>query len=204
MGRREGSDGMSKRQLVCKSRRGLMAVRCRRHPRSFKSLFAGGRRPLRAIRHNCRRLNIEVVVFNCRRSSSEIVSERETASERKNPNGNGVPAKSAFAAWTRGGIRVRAIGGAGAVGGRSTGGHRYDRPARCSNRDARDATAISTTHHSPSATAHTPHRSTRACARRSTSTAIGDPSAFERQIARSDGFRSAYPFGGPRNARDRR
>ena len=106
MGRREGSDGMSKRQLVCKSRRGLMAVRCRRHPRSFKSLFAGGCRPLRAIRHNCRRLNIEVVVFNCRRSSSEIVSERETASERKKPNGNGVPAKSAFAAWTRGGIRA--------------------------------------------------------------------------------------------------
>ena len=30
------------------------------------------------------------------------------------------------------------------------------------------------------------------------------PSAFERQIARSDRLRIAYPFGGPRNARDRR
>ena len=30
------------------------------------------------------------------------------------------------------------------------------------------------------------------------------PSAFERQIARFDRFRIAYPFGGPRNARDRR
>jgi hypothetical protein len=179
-------------------------VRCRRHPRSFKSLFGGGGRPPRAIRQNFRRLNIEVVAFNCRRSSSAIVSERETASERKNPNGNGVAAQSACAAWTRGGIRLHPIAGARAVGGRSPGGHRHARPARCGNRDPRDATAISTTHHSPSATAHTPHRSTRACARRSTSTAIGDPSAFERQIARSDGFRSAYPFGGPRNARDRR
>ena len=195
---------MSNRQLVCKSGRGLVAVRCRRHPRSFKSLFGGGCRPPRSIRPNFRRLNIEVIAFNCRRSSSAIVSERETAIERKNPNGNGVTAKSAFGAWTRGGIRVRAIGGAGAVGGRSTGGHRHGRPARCGNRDTRDATAISTTHHSPSATAHTPHRSTRACARRSTSTAIGDPSAFERQIARPDGFRIAYPSGGPRNARDRR
>ena len=113
---------MSKRQLVCKSRRGLMAVRCRRHPRNFKSLFGGGRRPPRSIRPNFRRLNIEVIAFNCRHSSSAIVSERETASERKNPNGNGVAAKSAFAAWTRGGIRLHAIVGAGAVGGRSTGG----------------------------------------------------------------------------------
>ena len=40
-------------------------------------------------------------------------------------------------------------------------------------------------------------------ARRNSSGAIGDPSAFERQIAR-DGLRIAYPFGGPRNARDRR
>jgi hypothetical protein len=171
---------MSKRQLVCKSRRGLMVVRCHRRPRSFKSLFGGGRRPPRAIRQNFRRLNIEVVAFNCRRSSSATVSERETASERKNPNGNDLSAKDAFAAWTRGGVRVRAIAGAGAVGGRSTGGHRYGRPARCGNRDARDATAISTTHHSPSATAHAPHRSTCTCARRSTSTAIGDPSGLKR------------------------
>jgi hypothetical protein len=139
-----------------------------------------GCRPPRAIRQNVRRLNIEVVAFNCRRSSSATVSERETASERKNPNGNDLSAKGAFAAWTRGGIRVRAIAGAGAVGGRSTGGHRHGRSARCGNRDTRDATAISTTHHSPSATAHAPHRSTCTCARRSTSTAIGDPSGLKR------------------------
>ena len=54
-------------------------------------------------------------------------------------------------------------------------------PARRRDRDTRDATTFSAPHHSPSATAHAPHRSTRACARRSTSTAIGDPSAFERQ-----------------------
>jgi hypothetical protein len=174
----------------------------RYHPLSFKPRRWAA--SPRSIQPNFLRPNIEVIASNRRDSSSTIVSERETTSERKNPNGNGVAAQSAFAAWTRGGIRVRAIAGAGAVGGRSTGGHRHGRPARCGNRDARDATAISTTHHSPSATAHTPHRSTRACARRSTSTAIGDPSAFERQIERSDGFRSAYPFGGPRNARDRR
>src|ERR1700722_16256162 len=40
--------------------------------------------------------------------------------------------------------------------------------------------------------------------RRTSPDTIGDPSAFERQIARSDGFRGAYAFGGPRNARDRR
>ena len=56
--------------------------------------------------------------------------------------------------------------------------------------------------HSPSATAHTPHRST--CTRRNSSSAIGDPSAFERQVARFDELGIAYPFGGPRNARDRR
>ena len=168
---------MSKRQLICNSRRGLMAVRCRAVHAS-SSLFGGGRRPQRSIRPNFRRLNIEVIAFNCRRSSSAIVSERETASERKNPNGNGVTAKSAFAAWTRGGIRLHPIAGAGAVGGRSTGGHRHGRPARCGNRDTRDATAISTTHHSPSATAHAPHRST--CTWRNSSSAIGDPSAFKR------------------------
>ena len=39
---------------------------------------------------------------------------------------------------------------------------------------------------------------------RNSSSAIGDPSAFKRQIARFDEFGIAYPFGGPRNARDRR
>jgi hypothetical protein len=36
------------------------------------------------------------------------------------------------------------------------------------------------------------------------SSAIGEPSAFERQIARFDGLGIAYRFGGPRNVRDRR
>jgi len=192
---------MSKRQLVCKSRLGLMAARCRRHPCSFKSLFGEGAAP-RSIRPNFRRLNIEVIAFDCRRSSSATVSERETASGRKNPNGNGVTAQSAFAAWTRGGIRVRPIAGVGAAGGRSTGGRSgHSGPRR--DRDTRDAATFSAPHHSPSATAHAPHRST-CCARRTSSDTIGDPSAFERQIARSDGFRGAYAFGGPRNARDRR
>jgi hypothetical protein len=193
---------MSKRQLVCESRLGLMAVRCGRHPRSFKSLFGDGRSPPRSIRPNFRRLNIEVIAFNSGHSSPAIVSERETANERKNPDGNGVTAKSAFAAWTRGGVRLHPIVGVGAAGGRSAGGRSgHSGPRR--DRHTRDAATFSAPHHSPSATAHAPHRST-CCARRTSSDTIGDPSAFERQIARSDGFRGAYAFGGPRNARDRR
>ena len=38
--------------------------------------------------------------------------------------------KSAFSAWTRGGIRLNAIVGARAVGGRSTGGSPPPRPLR--------------------------------------------------------------------------
>jgi hypothetical protein len=150
----------------------------RYHPLGFKPRRWAA--SLRSIQPNFLRLNIEVIASSPRRSSSTILSERETANERKNRNGNDLSAKGAFAAWTRGGIRVRAIAGAGAVGGRSTGGHRHGRSARCGNRDTRDATAISTTHHSPSATAHAPHRSTCTCARRSTSTAIGDPSGLKR------------------------
>src|ERR1700722_2112923 len=112
---------MSKRQLVCKSRLGLMAARCRRHPCSFKSLFGEGPLPGQ-FDQNFRRLSIEVIAFDCRRSSSATVSERETASGRKNPNGNGVTAQSAFAAWTRGGIRLHPIVGGGAVASRSTRG----------------------------------------------------------------------------------
>src|ERR1700733_3809099 len=55
----------------------------------------------------------------------------------------------------------------------------------------------------PAATPPAPPRSP-CCPRRTSSDTIGDPSAFERQIARSDGFRGAYAFGRPRNARDRR
>src|ERR1700722_2241103 len=75
---------------------------------------------------NFRRPGIEVIAFNRRHSSSEIVCMRETASERKNQNGNDLAAKGAFPAWTRGGIRFHAIIGAGAVGGRGSGA-RWDR-----------------------------------------------------------------------------
>ena len=68
---------MSKRQLVCKPRLGLMAVRCRRHPRSFK-FYSGWAPPPAVNSTNFRRLNIEVIAFNCRRSSSAIVSEGDS------------------------------------------------------------------------------------------------------------------------------
>ena len=84
-----------------------------------------------------------------RQSSSTIVSERETGNEANNQNGNDLAAKGAFPAWTRGGVRLHAIVGAGAVGGRSTGGHRARRRAHCGNRDPRDATAARATHPSP-------------------------------------------------------
>ena len=42
------------------------------------NLYSGGRRPPRSIRPNFRRLNIEVIAFNCRRSSSAIVSEGDS------------------------------------------------------------------------------------------------------------------------------
>ncbi len=112
-----------------------------------------------------------------RQSSSAIVSERETGNEANNQNGNDLEAKGAFPAWIRGGVWLHAIGSAGAVRGRSTdrstGRARRRarrRRTRSGNRDARDATAVGATHHSPSATAHAPYRST--CARRGASTAV--------------------------------
>ena len=73
-------------------------------------------------------------------------------------------AKDAFHAGPWGGTRPHVIGNAGAVRGRSTGG--CTRRTRC-HRDSRDATTVSAAYYSPSAPAHTPHRST--CAHRRTS-----------------------------------
>jgi hypothetical protein len=75
-----------------------------------------------------------------------------------------VAPKGAFPAWPRGGIGLHTIGGAGAVGGRSTGDDRARRRTRSGHRDTRDATTGRATHHSPSATGPPP-RSTCACAR---------------------------------------
>jgi hypothetical protein len=72
--------------------------------------------------------------------------------------------KDAFHAGPWGGTRPHVIGNAGAVRGRSTGG--CTRRTRC-HRDSRDATTVSAAYYSPSAPAHTPHRST--CAHRRTS-----------------------------------
>jgi hypothetical protein len=59
----------------------------------------------------------DVRVSDYRKSSSAIVSDRETASDRKNQNRDGLASKSAFAAWTRGGVRLHAVVDAGAIGG---------------------------------------------------------------------------------------
>ena len=146
---------------------GAAASEMRRAPNSR------GRPTASPVDNRLRRLSartLRVSRSTYRQSSSAIVSERETGNEANNQNGNDLEAKGAFPAWIRGGVRLHAIVGAGAVRGRSTGGHRDRRRARCGNRDARDATAVGATHHSPSATAHAPYRST--CARRGASTAV--------------------------------
>ena len=64
-------------------------------------------------------------------------------------NKDDLAAKSALAAWIRGGIGLRAIVGAGAAGGRSTGGRRTRRCARSGHRNTWDATAARTARRSP-------------------------------------------------------
>src|ERR1700733_5910046 len=60
--------------------------------------------------------------------------------------------------------------------------------------EAQEAAPATPAPAAPPATAPAPPRSP--CGpRRTSSDTIGDPSAFERQIARSDGFRGAYAFG---------
>ena len=139
-----------------------------------------------------------------RRSSSAIVSDRETGSERKNQNGNDLAAKSAFPAWTRGGVRLHAIVGAGAVGGRSTGGHHAAAaPAEATGthgmqrRQGRRTDRHERRH-------HTRRTGKPAPAAAATPAAIAGPSALKRLIARFDKLGIAYAFGGPRNERDRR
>jgi hypothetical protein len=104
--------------------------------------------------------------------------------------------KDAFHAGPWGGTRPHVIGNAGAVRGRSTGG--CTRRTRC-HRDSRDATTVSAAYYSPSAPAHTPHRST--CAHRGAPTAVAGPSALKRLIARFDGLGSAYALSGLRDER---
>ena len=145
-----------------------------------------------------------------RKSSSAIVSDRETASERKIQNGNDLAAKGAFPAWIRGGVRLHAIVGAGAVGGRSTGGHR-----------AAAAPAEATgTHGMQRRQGRRTHRTSDAMAAMSDGTRdapvnLRPPqqlqrnsgpwsSALKRPIARSDELGIAYALGGLRNERDRR
>ena len=87
-----------------------------------------------------------------RKSGSAIFSDRETGNEREIQNGNGLEAKGAGPAWIGGGVELHAIAGAGAVGGRSTGGRR----APCGNRDTWDATAARAAHPSQRATPRSP------------------------------------------------
>jgi hypothetical protein len=144
--------------------------------RSALTHSKGAKRLIRSTRSSA---SSAPIAFNFRQSSSTIVSDGETGNDPKNQTGNDLTAQGAFPAWIRGGVGLHAVAGARALEGRSTGGPCDRRPARCGHRDTRDATAVSTTHHSPSATAHAPHRST--CTRRNSSSAIGDPSAFKRQ-----------------------
>ena len=98
------------------------------------------------------------------------MSERETGNEANNQNGNDLEAKGAFPAWIGAALGFTlssALEPLEAEAQEATGDRRR---AHCGNRDARDATAVGATHHSPSATAHAPYRST--CARRGASTAV--------------------------------
>jgi hypothetical protein len=63
------------------------------------------------------RSDIDVIGSTYRQSSSTIVRKRETGSEPKNQHGHDLAAKGAFPARIRGGARLHAIVGAGAVGG---------------------------------------------------------------------------------------
>ena len=177
--------------------RTVHVITCRRTQRRGARRVQGDVRPRLRSTTDCEDFPLghcEVSRSTYRKSSSAIVSDRETGNEREIQNGNDLAAKGAFPAWIRGGVRLHAIVGAGAVGGRSTGGHRDRRRARCGNRDTRDATAARAAH-SPSDATVAISDGTRAAPvnlrppRRRRHRSSG-PSALKRLIARFDELRN--------------
>jgi hypothetical protein len=76
------------------------------------------------------RSDIEVIASNLLPIQFDNRKARGTGNEQRKHSGNDLSPKGAFPAWFWSGIGARAIGGAGAVGGRSTGGCRDGRGAR--------------------------------------------------------------------------